>query len=562
MKNNAVIRLIYKAVMISGLAICGLEAASAQEYVNTPVSISKEKVKTADGKICYSHIVLEKQTLFSIAKAYNVTVDELYAINPTLKEMGLKKNSIILIPVKEDVKAEAPAVQKYPQPVQLQALPLAKNRKQKTHVAKWYEDLDAIAEKYGVSTAALMKANNLTEKKLANRQKLVIPDPEEYPETTEESTDTEGPENPIDAEGDMLTENSDSTVLDEEHPVSMTLILPLKAGEETMSRNNMDFYSGVLIAVRDLADKGISTTMNVYDSTDPSHPVTIDDLNSSNLIIGPVSSADLKRMTDSMPTSCDIISPLDQRAESIAYTKENFIQVPTPHRIQYEDLMAWIKEDMSEGDKVFIISEKGARQTEAIMQMKEAIDSSHLAYTPFSYNILEGRDITEPLIEMMAPEGVNRVFIVSESEAFVNDVVRNLNILIYMNLKVTLYAPSKIRSFETIEVENLHNTNLHVSLAYYIDYDSPQVQNFILKYRGLFMTEPTQFAFQGYDTAKYFISLCSKYGENWSEKLDAYKQDMLQSTFKFHKAEEGGYINQGIRRLVYGGKWTITSPGN
>jgi LysM repeat protein len=314
MKNNAVIRLIYKAVMISGLAICGLEAASAQEYVNTPVSISKEKVKTADGKICYSHIVLEKQTLFSIAKAYNVTVDELYAINPTLKEMGLKKNSIILIPVKEDVKAEAPAVQKNPQPVQPQALPLAKNRKQKTHVAKWYEDLDAIAEKYGVSTAALMKANNLTEKKLANRQKLVIPDPEEYPETTEESTDTEGPENPIDAEGDMLTENSDSTVLDEEHPVSMTLILPLKAGEETMSRNNMDFYSGVLIAVRDLADKGISTTMNVYDSTDPSHPVTIDDLNSSNLIIGPVSSADLKRMTDSMPTSCDIISPLDQRA--------------------------------------------------------------------------------------------------------------------------------------------------------------------------------------------------------------------------------------------------------
>ena len=163
---------------------------------------------------------------------------------------------------------------------------------------------------------------------------------------------------------------------------------------------------------------------------------------------------------------------------------------------------------------------------------------------------------------MMAPEGVNRVFIVSESEAFVNDVVRNLNILIYMNLKVTLYAPSKIRSFETIEVENLHNTNLHVSLAYYIDYDSPQVQNFILKYRGLFMTEPTQFAFQGYDTAKYFISLCSKYGENWSEKLDASKQNMLQSTFKFHKAEEGGYINQGIRRLVYGGKWTITSPGN
>ena len=86
MKNNVAIRSICKAVMISGLAICSLGSASAQEYINTPVSISKEKVKTADGKVCYSHIVLEKQTLFSIAKAYNVTVDELYALNPTLKE--------------------------------------------------------------------------------------------------------------------------------------------------------------------------------------------------------------------------------------------------------------------------------------------------------------------------------------------------------------------------------------------------------------------------------------------------------------------------------------------
>lgn len=568
MKNNVAIRSICKAVMISGLAICSLGSASAQEYINTPVSISKEKVKTADGKVCYSHIVLEKQTLFSIAKAYNVTVDELYALNPTLKETGLKKNSIILIPLKEEVKVETPTVQQSQQPAvpqaTPQAAPQAKSKKQKTHVTKWYEDLDAIAEKYGVSTNALMKANNLTESKLSNRQKLIIPDPEEYPETQEEATD------PV--EGD-LTENSDSTVIDAEQAqwmldhnkkekVSMTLILPLKAGEETMSRNNMDFYSGVLIAVKDLADSGITTTMNVYDSTDPNHPVTIDDLNSSDLIIGPVSSADLKRLTDTMPTYGSVISPLDQRAESLAYTKENFIQVPTPHRMQYEDLMAWIKADMSEGDKVFVISEKGARKTEAIIQMNEAIDSSHIAYTPFSYNILEGRDITEPLIEMMAPEGMNRIFIVSESEAFVNDVVRNLNILIYNNLKVTLYAQSKIRSFETIEVENLHNTNLHVSLGYHIDYDSPQVQDFILKYRGLFMTEPTQFAFQGYDTAKYFISLCNKYGNEWSKHLETDEQNMLQSTFKFNKTEDGGYINQGIRRLVYGGKWTITSPRN
>ena len=57
--------------------ICSIETATAQEYVAPPVTISKEKVKI-DGKVFYSHIVMEKQTLFSISKAYNVSIDDLY----------------------------------------------------------------------------------------------------------------------------------------------------------------------------------------------------------------------------------------------------------------------------------------------------------------------------------------------------------------------------------------------------------------------------------------------------------------------------------------------------
>ena len=79
--------------------------ADAQEYSNTPVTISKEKVKVG-GKVCYSHIVLDKQTLYSISKAYNVSVEDIYRFNPTLQEFGLKKNSIILIPSAESLKEE------------------------------------------------------------------------------------------------------------------------------------------------------------------------------------------------------------------------------------------------------------------------------------------------------------------------------------------------------------------------------------------------------------------------------------------------------------------------
>ena len=110
-----------KNFMMTVLAAVVLTAGTpstsyAQEYISTPVSISKEKVR-AGGKVCYSHIVLEKQTLFSIAKAYNVTIEDIYAVNPTLKETGLKKNSIILIPTQESAaKTDAPAVETSPEP--------------------------------------------------------------------------------------------------------------------------------------------------------------------------------------------------------------------------------------------------------------------------------------------------------------------------------------------------------------------------------------------------------------------------------------------------------------
>ena len=151
----------------------------------------------------------------------------------------------------------------------------------------------------------------------------------------------------------------------------------------------------------------------------------------------------------------------------------------------------------------------------------------------------------------MTTEGANRILIASESEAFVNDVVRNLNLLIYNNLDIVLYAPSKIRSFETIEVENMHKTSMHVTLTYFIDYEQPQVKDFLKKYRALYNTEPTQFAFQGYDLMKYFIGLSSKYGKEWKNKLEESPQKMLQSTFSFVRSESGAFVNNGVRRIVY-----------
>ena len=134
-------------------------------------------------------------------------------------------------------------------------------------------------------TKKKQKANNLTGRKLTKRQKLIIPEPGEY-EAAAVPEAGETPEEPAASE-DAVPQDTTATVQPEETPlwifqpkekVKATLILPLRASTENVSRNNMDFYSGVLLAVKDLGESGIKTELNVYDSFDSSHPIAGEDI--------------------------------------------------------------------------------------------------------------------------------------------------------------------------------------------------------------------------------------------------------------------------------------------
>lgn len=573
--------LILRIAMVLALGTGMFLSASAQDYVATPVSISKDKVKI-DGKVFYSHIVMERQTLYSISKAYNVSIEDIQKYNPAIAENGLRKNDIINIPVVEmpqqkekESEPEVQAVQQQYQPQpqeQIQAKPQEQTYEQtpsgvRKHTVKWYEDLGSIASKYGVSQEALMAANGLKDKKVRNRQVLTIPAQEEYAEaeaeTIAEEPATENEESMDEESSELDQYSSDSTFLDEllaylwKSPVNATLILPFKATGTTASRNHMDFYSGALLAAKEMKDNGIDLHLNVYDIAAGAAGIPSGELRDSDLIIGPVSTEDITQIINMVGGSCPVISPLDQKAEKLTSTYRNLIQAPSSQYAQFTDIAQWVMEDRQAEDRVVVISEKEARQNDAGRALKAIIDRNEVPYTPFSYSILEGRDIQQRLEGVMTTKGINRVVIASESEAFVNDAVRNLNLIVHNKYQVVLYAPAKIRTFETIEVENFHNTSLHASLTYNIDYEDRNVQDFIRRYRAMFNTEPTQFAYQGYDLAKYFVGLASKYQKGWTSHLEEEDAQMLQSSFKFRSNGDGGYVNNGIRRIIYGKDYQI-----
>lgn len=535
--------------------------ASAQEYVQTPVTVSTDKVRGNDGKIYYSHVVKERQTLFSIAKAYGVTVDAICDANPTmnLRQEGLKNNSIILIPVVAGTEKVGKTEEETPP---------AEESDYFIHVVKWYETLNGISRKYGVDAEDIMYLNGLKDKKLKSRMKLKIPrgpiERKDLETEQEKPVDKVTPEEATDKEEDetSIAEQKESIfnwgVFNRKNTVNAVLMLPFDAGGNP-SESNLDFYCGVLTALKTLKEDGVSTDISVYDVAGGKIPVTVERIKASDIIIGPIDPASITKVLAINPGNTPIVSPLNHKAISLVATNPALIQTPSSYNSQYKDIADWVYSEKEAGDKVVLISETSPRNALVKNSITAQLYEAGVGHVQFSYNILEGRKAVGGLTNIMTSSGTNRVVIASDSEAFVSDVVRNLTTIAHSGKDIIIYAPSKIRSFDTIETESLHNLNLHTSTSYFIDYTDPAVKKFLMTYRALYNTEPSQFSYQGYDIAYYFISTCAKYGNSWRKHLASRKRvKMLQSDFLFSRQGNGGYENNGIRRVIYNKNFTIT----
>ena len=617
-----------RAIALVGLLLCLAlsPVLSAQEYVATPVKVSTEKVRL-NGKVYLSHPVQERQTLFGIAKAYGVTVEDLYKANEGLEEKGLQTGTTLLVPIVEG----APQGQSFIE-----------------HSVMWYEDLEDIAAQYGVTPEAIMQANGMRSRKVTKRQVLKIPadsgtvlasatpvktEPKQQAAPKQEAApkaedkpvppptlptlqdpvikdpemvsagkykslkvdkvkvnkaDILPPEiptlgdpeiadpeiaagnydpltvNPVTVDpaqalaGKEEEEEDDDRILDwltGKGSVEMGLLLPFNAAGRA-SETNMDFYSGVLAALRDLEAAGIKATLNVYDLQD-GVPSALE-LGKNDFILGPITTTDLTTVLDRTDGRVPVVSPLDQRAADLADARPGFIQAPSSVDSQYTDLAAWAADDLQRDDRIILVTEKVNGSTAPAVGVRNALVAAGTPYEGVSWTVAEGRSLPAALTSRLTKTGVNRIIVASEKEAFVSDMVRNLVILLGRGYKVAMYAPSKVRTFETIDGSTYHQNDLHICSPYFADYDTPAVKSFVRTYRALYRTEPSQFAFQGYDLTHYFASLVSKYGNRWTRAITRVDESGLHTDFHFEKTPAGSFRNTGIRRIVYKTDYSTT----
>ena len=283
---------------------------TAQDYTPVPVTISKEKVKV-DGKVYYSHIVLERQTLYSICKAYNVTIDQIYEANPAVKAEGLKKNAIILIPAADRKLPRETVKETVEKSVEK---PASEKREWKegvdyvVHTVKWYEDLDVIADRYNVSVDAIMQANGLTGRKLTRRQKLKIPLNPEMTQSEAAVTDTVATAGTPETDAASLQ----PVAVKGRDRINAVLMLPFNASGERPRSGSVDFYCGVLMAARQAGENGVNIDLSVYDVEDGLLPVSKEQLSKSDVVIGPISANAIARLLAERGTKSFLLAHLSK----------------------------------------------------------------------------------------------------------------------------------------------------------------------------------------------------------------------------------------------------------
>lgn len=161
-----------------------------ESIILIPRSTSKgSKVKT-ESKITSiekTHEVQPKETLFGIAKQYEISLEELNTANPELVETGLKAGQKIKIPTKDNQK-NAALIKKETPKLEPKKEVVLKDKNGKsvaesvvltttlTHEVLPSETKFGIAKQYGISVADLDKANPILENEaLKAGQKILIP---------------------------------------------------------------------------------------------------------------------------------------------------------------------------------------------------------------------------------------------------------------------------------------------------------------------------------------------------------------------------------------------------
>ena len=496
------------------------------------------------------HTVERNQTLYSISKIYDCSQEEILAANKNITGV-IKKGMVLKIPDHTYQKPQAAKIDE---------------SKFTRHQIVSGDNYYQLHLKYGVDEQELLKFNPELKDGLKAGQIILIPRKSmanTEPETTAKDALVIEP-SAKESLAPFRTKGADQSFnVGLYLPISATVADSLKPTAKSLSF--LSFYQGALMAVDQLAKSGIKVKLYVYDTERSSSNVDMlvrkPEFLSLDLIIGPVYPENQKVISElSAKNRIPMVSPLSTDDK---YAKLNpwYFQVNPVKKMRMEATADYIIKEFPKERIIFLESDYSGSETRQLreyLNKKRGIPEAAKGLTSI-YNIWSrGTGELESLLKSDQP---NILVLADINEVNVSIAMNRLSQL-SKKYPLILIGVQEFSRMQSIEIENLHNVNLRFLSTYFINYNLPAVTAFVENFKTEFGTEPSLFAFQGYDMTTFFLKHLQKkekFSRNSPSGGDA---ELLQTSYHFTKISDfGGYTNNSFTVVEYSNTYDVKALG-
>lgn len=586
------------------------EGIEIDEIVKIPVikgkNASLEEILYA--KEFQFHYVLKGETLYSIISKYKSSETALKKWNPGL-EAGLKTGMVLRVPRSgADLReAEEELLQPAkPAPV------VEADAHHFIHTVVKGETLYSLSRMYKIPLQQLIDSNPGTSDGLSIGEKLRIPNKYKSSESVAQTTRPaveRSKGKPCKLNANMnprdtiqlalllpfyLTENEklarrEPNVEEESGLIQTEQDKPVVSNVYNKSKVFLEFYEGFLIGLDEARKQQIPVHLSVFDTNGRldsliriiRNPV----LQKMDLVIGPAYDATIREFNNfSKEYEVPFIPPLLSVPDGMLGNNPDLIQVIPSVEDQVKAFSEVIA--MYHTYNIVLIHYNTDQEKEVVdmfsrylnpaLKAKSGNESAkfkidiHNRTKAYEIDKLENEAQQEvfvhPLKRALSTTKPNLVILPSRDQGIVSNTIRELNMIANEksgNYEITLCGFQQARGFENIDMEAFYNLRFHTFTGFYVDYTRPLVKDFVLKYRELYKDEPSQFAFQGYDIAMYFIQAYKSYGKNFQDCLTrdvpSFTSSCLQNEFIFkRKEDDSGIENVQATVLRYNADYTIS----
>ena len=533
------------------------------QTVKIPVpesAILKAKAEKKRKKDYITHKVKAGQTLYAIARDYNISVATLREDNPSVNPQALSVGETLWI-------RRAAIGSSTEQQAQAEIAEYTDNLNKATdddgfdhHVVKPGETIYSLSRRYGITEAEFAQLNDVSQGLKAGAI-IRIPKAKEV----EQEVVAEADNTPV-----QTTPGTEITFqkLDAMQDLNIALMLPMNINSKP-NASYVEFYQGFLLGLDEVKKTSNGNTkLTVYntshDQLKVQQIVGSTMFEGTNLIVGPVYEDELNPVLQyAHKNSVPVVSPL---ANISAVQSPALYQLsPAPEK-KYEK----IGNLLDGGRDIYLIyASSNDKEFE-----QEIIKELHgRPYSAYNYSFTDQKSTFKPRnAEARAIESIDDILKGEKPCLFIvlanaeTDVDRILGTISSSKVALTdrsepsaqyvVMGTSRWGRFNNIDHTSYFNNNVVMISTYHAKRDSKAVRDFDSRYIEAYGALPSLYAYRGYDTAMIFCA--GMRGDIEYNMLDK-RYTPLQTTYKFVRGNAGErYINQEWVRVNYNNDYTIT----